>query len=123
MHPSVSVLPRVPEQWAAWPMYVSVPFVKMKFEVHWAPSVNVCTPGWIVALLAGAQVRVVLPPPPPLVGLPERVFCERVFLTCDLPADTCSRSAEVPDAIAAPGTRASAAIAAVAMRSRLMIMI
>src|ERR1700760_443372 len=55
LQPFVSVLPPVPEQCAAWPMYVSAPSVKMKFAVHWAPSVNVCTPGWIVAVAAGAQ--------------------------------------------------------------------
>src|SRR5690242_7895827 len=27
----------------------------MKFAVHWAPSVNVWTPGWTVAVAAGAQ--------------------------------------------------------------------
>src|SRR4051794_26046239 len=27
----------------------------MKFAVHWAPSVNVWTPGWIGAVAAGAQ--------------------------------------------------------------------
>src|ERR1700760_1319049 len=55
LQPFVSVLPPVPEQCAAWPMYVSAPSVKMKFAVHWAPSVNVWTPGWIVAVAAGAQ--------------------------------------------------------------------
>ena len=30
----------------------------MKFEVHWPePSVLVCTPGWIEAVLAGAQAE------------------------------------------------------------------
>src|SRR6476469_2872175 len=28
----------------------------MKFEVHWPLSETVCTPGWTVAVLAGAQV-------------------------------------------------------------------
>src|SRR3954451_18679122 len=31
----------------------------MKFAVHWAPSVNVCTPGWIGAVAAGAQAEAV----------------------------------------------------------------
>src|SRR5918912_3458765 len=76
--PLVSVAAPVPEQWAAWPSSTSEPLVKTKFAVHCAPSVNVCTPGWIVALLAGAHVRVVPPPPPPpLPGLPERVFGDR----------------------------------------------
>ena len=50
--PLVSVLPPVPEQWAAWPMYVFEASVKTKFAVHWAPSVKVCTPGWTVAVEA-----------------------------------------------------------------------
>jgi hypothetical protein len=29
--------------------------VKTKFDVHWAPAVNVITPGWIFACPAGAQ--------------------------------------------------------------------
>src|SRR5436190_24002516 len=29
----------------------------MKFAVHCAPSVNSCTPGWIVAVLAGAHAE------------------------------------------------------------------
>ena len=53
--PFVSVELPVPEQWAAWPMYVVVPSEKTKLAVHWAPSVNVCTPGCTVALSAGAQ--------------------------------------------------------------------
>src|SRR3954449_12127441 len=48
--PFVSVLPPVPEQCAACPMYVFVPSLNTKFAVHWAPSVNVWTPGWTVAL-------------------------------------------------------------------------
>jgi hypothetical protein len=36
-------------------MYVFAPSLKMKFEVHWAPFVTVCTPGWIVAVAAGAH--------------------------------------------------------------------
>jgi hypothetical protein len=43
--PLVSVAAPVPEQWAAYPMYTFDPSSKMKFEVHWAPSVNVMTPG------------------------------------------------------------------------------
>src|SRR3954453_9320204 len=31
----------------------------MKFAVHWAPSVNVWTPGWIGAVAAGAQAEAV----------------------------------------------------------------
>src|SRR2546423_1881225 len=45
----------VPEQWAAWPTYPVEPFVKMKFDVHWAPWVNVWTPGWMAAVAAGAH--------------------------------------------------------------------
>src|SRR3954469_1182276 len=55
VQPLVSVLPPVPEQCAAWPMYVLVPSLKMKLAVHCAPSVNVCTPGWTVAPSAGAH--------------------------------------------------------------------
>ena len=55
VHPSVSVAAPVPEQWAAWPTYTVEPLVKMKFDVHWAPSVNVCTPGWMAAVAAGAH--------------------------------------------------------------------
>ena len=36
----VAVAAPVPEQCAAWPMYVSSPSEKTKFAVHWAPSVN-----------------------------------------------------------------------------------
>src|SRR5882724_10395496 len=57
VQPLVAVLPPVPEQCAAWPMYVFVPSLNTKFAVHWAPLVNVWTPGWIVALPAGAQAR------------------------------------------------------------------
>src|SRR4051812_36064713 len=32
----------------------------MKFAVHCAPSVSSCTPGWMVAVLAGAQVGAAL---------------------------------------------------------------
>jgi hypothetical protein len=35
----------VPEQCAAWPMYVLVASAKTKFAVHCAPEVYVCTPG------------------------------------------------------------------------------
>src|SRR4051794_37486641 len=62
VQPLVSVLPPVPEQWAAWPMYVVVPSLRMKFDVHWAPSVNVMTPGWTVALPAGAQAKAAVAP-------------------------------------------------------------
>src|SRR4029078_4846173 len=62
VHPSVSVLPPVPEQGAAWPMKTSVPSVKTKLAVHCAPSVSVCTPGWIAAVGAGAQVGAAPPP-------------------------------------------------------------
>ena len=34
-----------------------MPSVNTKLAVHWAPSVNVMTPGWMVALLAGAQAK------------------------------------------------------------------
>src|SRR4051812_22177440 len=57
--PLVSVLPPVPEQWAAWPRYVVEPSLKTKFAVHWAPSVNVWTPGWTVAEPAGAHADAV----------------------------------------------------------------
>src|SRR6266511_1507613 len=53
--PLVSVAAPVPEQCAAWPRYTLEPSWKTKFEVHWAPSVMVWTPGWIVAWSAGAQ--------------------------------------------------------------------
>src|SRR3954466_10729658 len=53
--PLVSVEPPVPEQCAACPMSVSVPLVKTKFAVHWPPSVTVWTPGWILAVEAGAH--------------------------------------------------------------------
>ena len=33
-----------------------LPLVNTKFAVHWAPSVSVCTPGWIAAVAAGAHV-------------------------------------------------------------------
>ena len=47
----------MPEQWAAWPMYVLVASRKMKFDVHCAPPVNVCTPGWIGAGRGGRGRR------------------------------------------------------------------
>src|SRR4051812_3673633 len=53
--PLVSVEPPVPEQCAACPMSVSVPLVKTKLAVHCPPSVTVWTPGWIVAVEAGAH--------------------------------------------------------------------
>jgi len=37
--PLVAVLPSVPEQCAACPMYVLAPSLKMKLAVHWPPSV------------------------------------------------------------------------------------
>src|SRR3954464_7113676 len=43
-------------------MKTSVPSVKMKFAVHCAPSVTVCTPGWIAAVAAGAHVGAAPPP-------------------------------------------------------------
>ncbi len=33
--------------------------MKTKFEVHCAPSVSVCTPGWTGAVAAGAQAEAV----------------------------------------------------------------
>src|SRR3954469_2289000 len=57
VQPLVAVLPPVPEQCAAWPMYsVPDPSKKTKFAVHWPPAVNVWTPGWTVADDAGAHV-------------------------------------------------------------------
>src|SRR3954453_1582152 len=56
VQPSVSVDPPVPGQCAAWPRYTVVPLVNTKLAVHWAPSVSVCTPGWIGAVAAGAHV-------------------------------------------------------------------
>src|SRR3954469_23220611 len=53
--PLVSVLPPVPEQWAAWPKYVVEPSLKTKLAVHCAPWVNVWMPGWTVADSAGAH--------------------------------------------------------------------
>src|SRR5918996_5583687 len=54
--PLVSFAPPVPEQCAAWPMYTLFAASKnTKFDVHWAPSVNVWLPGLIAALSAGAQ--------------------------------------------------------------------
>src|SRR3954471_12050589 len=38
-------------------MNTRVPEVKTKFAVHWAPAVKVCTPGWTVAVDAGAQAE------------------------------------------------------------------
>src|SRR3954451_22618972 len=37
-------------------MNTSVPSVNTKFDVHWPPSVTVCTPGWMAAVAAGAHV-------------------------------------------------------------------
>ena len=52
----MSVAAPVLLQWAACPMYVSPPRVKMKLAVHWPePSVSVWMPGWIVAESAGAH--------------------------------------------------------------------
>ena len=53
LQPLVSVAAPVPEQCAAWPMYVLVASLKMKFAVHCAPPVNVCTPGWTGPVAAG----------------------------------------------------------------------
>jgi hypothetical protein len=33
-----------------------VPLKNTKFAVHWAPAVKVWTPGWMVAVAAGAHV-------------------------------------------------------------------
>src|SRR3954454_3354618 len=57
VQPFVSVLLPVPEQWAAWPVYVFVPSLKMKLAVHWAPPVKVITPGWTAAEEAGAHAE------------------------------------------------------------------
>src|SRR3954464_13973853 len=57
--PLVSVLPPVPEQWAAWPRYVVPPSLKTKLAVHCAPCVNVWMPGWTVADGAGAHADAV----------------------------------------------------------------
>src|SRR4051794_1677188 len=57
--PLVSVLPPVPEQWAACPRYVVEPSLKTKLAVHWAPCVNVWMPGWTVAEAAGAHADAV----------------------------------------------------------------
>src|SRR5436190_5596636 len=59
VHPSVAVLPPVPEQWAACPMYVLVPSLKMKLDVHWAPLVKVWTPGRTAADDAGAHAEAI----------------------------------------------------------------
>src|SRR3954465_2096843 len=56
VQPFVSVAAPVPEQCAAWPRYTSVASAKTKFAVHCAPSVKTCTPGWMVAVAAGAHV-------------------------------------------------------------------
>ncbi len=45
VQPLVSVAAPVPEQWAAWPRYTFEPSWNTKLDVHWAPSVNVITPG------------------------------------------------------------------------------
>jgi hypothetical protein len=55
VHPLVAVLPPVPEQWAACPMYTSVVSKNTKLAVHCAPFVLVCTPGWTVADAADAH--------------------------------------------------------------------
>lgn len=55
VHPLVSVLEPVLEQWAACPRYTFDASWKTKFDVHCAPSVNTWTPGWMVAELAGAH--------------------------------------------------------------------
>src|SRR5690349_11130002 len=61
VQPFVAVLPPVPEQWAAWPMYtVFEASKKTKFAVHCAPAVKVWTPGWIGAVAAGAHVGAAL---------------------------------------------------------------
>jgi hypothetical protein len=38
-------------------MYTFDPSLKMKCDVHWAPSVSVWTPGWIAAVAAGAHAE------------------------------------------------------------------
>src|SRR3954470_13688021 len=53
--PFVLVAAPVPEQCAACPMYTFVASKNTKLAVHCAPSVNVCTPGSIGALAAGAH--------------------------------------------------------------------
>src|SRR5436305_7431964 len=40
----------------------------MKFAVHWAPSVNSCTPGWMAALDDGAHVGAALAAVPAAKG-------------------------------------------------------
>src|SRR2546429_1084233 len=61
VQPFVAVLPPVPEEWVAWPMYtVLEASKKTKFAVHCAPAVKVWTPGWIGADAAGAQVGAAL---------------------------------------------------------------
>src|SRR4051794_11952806 len=40
----------------------------MKFAVHWAPSVNSCTPGWMAALDDGAHVGAALAAVPAASG-------------------------------------------------------
>src|SRR5260370_22541955 len=61
VQPFVAVLPPVPEQWAAWPMYtVFEASKKMKLAVHCPPAVKVWTPGWIGAVAAGAQAGAAL---------------------------------------------------------------
>src|SRR5258706_11765518 len=65
VQPLVAVLPPVPEQCAAWPMYTLVPLVKTKLAVHCAPLVKVCTPGWTAAVAAGAHVGVATAGPNP----------------------------------------------------------
>src|SRR5580704_15491035 len=58
VQPSDWVFPPVPEQCAACPRNTCVASVKMKLAVHCAPLVSSCTPGWMVALDAGAHVCV-----------------------------------------------------------------
>src|SRR3954451_20336676 len=56
VQPFLAVAAPVPEQGAAWPRSTFVASAKQKFAVHCAPSVKTCTPGWIVAVAAGAHV-------------------------------------------------------------------
>src|SRR5205823_12038376 len=57
VQPLVSVAAPVPEEWAAWPRETFEPSSKTKLDVHWAPLVNVITPGWTVADAAGAHAE------------------------------------------------------------------
>jgi hypothetical protein len=47
-----------------------VPSVNTKLAVHWAPSVTVCTPGWIVASSVGAQLVAAVAPAAPATAVP-----------------------------------------------------